>query len=68
MYLFAYRLQSTPAGPATLMRMNDIVFAFIFGSVFLDEYPDLFSVIGSAIIVGATVAMGWRNYKSKSKK
>ncbi len=38
-----FRLQMAPAGPGTLMRMNDVVFAFLFGIFILHEYPDAFT-------------------------
>jgi drug/metabolite transporter (DMT)-like permease len=47
-----------PAGPGTLMRMNDVVFAFLFGIFILQEYPDIFSISGASIIVLMTSAMG----------
>lgn len=47
-----------PAGPGTLMRMNDVVFAFLFGTLILHEYPDTYSISGATIIVLMTSAMG----------
>ena len=57
-----YSLQLAPAGPGTLMRMNDVVFAFIFGIFILHEYPDIFSVTGTIIIVTMTTAIGLRKW------
>lgn len=51
-------LQMAPAGPGTLMRMNDVVFAFLFGIFILHEYPDVYSISGASIIVLMTSAMG----------
>ncbi|KAJ2715696.1 hypothetical protein H4R19_001059 [Coemansia spiralis] len=51
-------LQLAPAGPATLMRNLDVVFAFVLGVALFGEVPDALSVAGTAIIVGSTVAMG----------
>ncbi|KAI7855873.1 aspartic peptidase domain-containing protein [Circinella umbellata] len=51
-------LQLVAAGPGTLMRMNDVVFAFLFGIFVLDEYPDIFSLTGATIIVVMTTAIG----------
>ncbi|KAG2177946.1 hypothetical protein INT43_003193 [Umbelopsis isabellina] len=51
-------LQMAPAGPGTLMRMNDIVFAFLFGILLLHEIPTLSSILGAAVIVGCTTALG----------
>ncbi|KAI8373203.1 uncharacterized protein BYT42DRAFT_501056 [Radiomyces spectabilis] len=51
-------LQLAPAGPGTLMRMNDVVFAFLFGIFILHEYPDFYSILGAIVIVGMTTALG----------
>ncbi|KAI8047156.1 uncharacterized protein B0P05DRAFT_592803 [Gilbertella persicaria] len=61
-------LQMAPAGPGTLMRMNDVVFAFLFGIFILHEYPDAYSISGAAIIVCMTSAMGIHKIYSHSNK
>ncbi|KAJ1340698.1 hypothetical protein BSLG_004792 [Batrachochytrium salamandrivorans] len=48
-------LQLANAGPATLMRNLDIVFAFIFGQVLFHETPDAMSLAG-ALLIGLTTA------------
>ncbi|KAI9491162.1 EamA-like transporter family-domain-containing protein [Zychaea mexicana] len=53
-------LQMAPAGPGTLMCMNEIVFAYLFGLFIFQEYPDWMSVVGAVIIMSATAALGWR--------
>ncbi|KAI7880193.1 hypothetical protein K492DRAFT_147515 [Lichtheimia hyalospora FSU 10163] len=61
-------LQLAPAGPGTLMRMNDVAFAFAFGILILHEYPDVYSVTGALLVVGTTVAMGVKKWhKSKQQ-
>ncbi|KAJ2852312.1 hypothetical protein IWW36_000455 [Coemansia brasiliensis] len=40
-------LQLAPAGPGTLMRNLDVVFAFVFGISLFDEVPDWISVGGA---------------------
>ncbi|KAJ3279010.1 hypothetical protein HK104_001852 [Borealophlyctis nickersoniae] len=50
-------LQLANAGPATLMRNLDIVFAFVFGLVFFNEVPRLTSVIGATLILVATACV-----------
>ncbi|KAI9491495.1 EamA-like transporter family-domain-containing protein [Zychaea mexicana] len=47
-------VQLAPAGSATLMCMNDIIFAFIFGILLFDEYPDAISIIGAILIIVMT--------------
>ncbi|KAG0175469.1 hypothetical protein DFQ28_000773 [Apophysomyces sp. BC1034] len=59
-------LQLAPAGPGTLMRMNDVVFAFLFGIFILHEYPDSFSILGACLIVGMTTALGLHKWYSAS--
>ncbi|KAJ2769552.1 hypothetical protein IWQ56_002506 [Coemansia nantahalensis] len=51
-------LQLAPAGPATLMRNLDVVFAFALGVALFGEIPDALSVAGAATIVASTAAMG----------
>ncbi|GAA5808378.1 hypothetical protein MFLAVUS_001769 [Mucor flavus] len=51
-------LQRAPAGPGTLMRMNDAVFAFLSGIFILHEHPDIYSISGASIIVLMTSAIG----------
>lgn len=63
-----FRLQMAPAGPGTLMRMNDVVFAFLFGIFILHEYPDIYSISGASIIVLMTSAMGIHKIYSHTKK
>ncbi|TPX64535.1 hypothetical protein SpCBS45565_g05822 [Spizellomyces sp. 'palustris'] len=57
-------LQMANAGPATLMRNLDIVFAFIFGLVFFHEVPQVTSVLGASLILAATATVAglkwWR--------
>ncbi|KAJ1926082.1 hypothetical protein IWQ60_004094 [Tieghemiomyces parasiticus] len=57
-------LQLSRAGPATLMRNLDVVFAFVFGVTIFHEIPDVMSILGSVIIVTCTIGMGlnkWLN-------
>ncbi|KAI9472061.1 MAG: hypothetical protein EXX96DRAFT_509959 [Benjaminiella poitrasii] len=61
-------LQMAPAGPGTLMRMNDVVFAFLFGIFILHEYPDIYSISGASIIVIMTSAMGIHKIYSHTRK
>ena len=40
------------------MRMSEVLSAYLVGVVFLDEYPDMYTILGSALIVGMTTALG----------
>ncbi|KAI8147143.1 hypothetical protein BJV82DRAFT_643125 [Fennellomyces sp. T-0311] len=57
-------LQLAPAGPGTLMCMNEIVFAFLFGIFIFDDFPDYLSILGAAIIIVASTALGWKKWSS----
>ncbi|KAI1315096.1 hypothetical protein EDD11_001286 [Mortierella claussenii] len=64
-------LQLAPLGPGTLMRMNDIVFAFIFQIAVQHEQPDTFSFIGASLVMICTGGMGlnkWRLEKKRSQQ
>lgn len=40
------------------MRMNDVVFAFFIGAIFFNEQFNMYSIIGAALIMGMTTALG----------
>ena len=58
-----YRLQLAPAGPGTLMWVNEIFFAFLFGILIFDENPDYFSILGAVMIIAVSVGLGWGKWK-----
>ncbi|KAI7875994.1 hypothetical protein K492DRAFT_210625 [Lichtheimia hyalospora FSU 10163] len=47
-----------PPGPGTLMRMNDVVFAFFIGAIIFNEQFNMYSIIGAALVMGMTTALG----------
>ncbi|KAG2218693.1 hypothetical protein INT45_003960 [Circinella minor] len=51
-------LKLAPAGPGTLMRMGEVLSAYAIGAIFLQEYPNLYTILGAALIVGMTTALG----------
>jgi len=61
-------LQLCAAGPGTLMRNLDVVFAFIFGITILGEIPKWNSIIGAIIIVGSSVGMGLKKFLQKKNE
>ncbi|KAF9303719.1 hypothetical protein BGZ74_003193 [Mortierella antarctica] len=61
-------LQLSPLGPGTLMRMNDIVFAFIFQITIQHEHPDLTSYIGASLVMMCTAGMGLNKYRLEKKR
>ncbi|KAG0224562.1 hypothetical protein BGW42_004999 [Actinomortierella wolfii] len=65
-------LQLAPVGPGTLMRMNDIVFAFIFQITVQHEHPDLLSYVGATMVIFCTAGMSvyrwWRDKKRAERE
>ena len=45
------------AGRATAVSYLQVVFAFLLGMLFFEEYPTVLSVVGAVLIVGSTVAI-----------
>ncbi|KAI9312519.1 hypothetical protein BX666DRAFT_1988094 [Dichotomocladium elegans] len=63
-------VKQAPSGPGLVMRMNDVFFAFLVGYFFLDESLNLYSILGSAVIVGMTTALGvhrWQQYAASRR-
>ncbi|KAF9933205.1 hypothetical protein FBU30_006146 [Linnemannia zychae] len=61
-------LQLAPLGPGTLMRMNDIVFAFLFQITIQHEHPDFFSYLGASLVIICTSSMGFNKWRLEKKK
>ncbi|KAF9099759.1 hypothetical protein BGX23_012153 [Mortierella sp. AD031] len=61
-------LQLAPLGPGTLMRMNDIVFAFLFQITIQHENPDLFSYLGASLVMICTGSMGLNKWRLEKKR
>ncbi|KAI8896811.1 hypothetical protein BC833DRAFT_596127 [Globomyces pollinis-pini] len=57
-------LQLANAGPATLMRNLDIIFAFIFGITLFNEIPQVTSIIGAVLIGGTTALVAFLKYNN----
>ncbi|KAI9278249.1 hypothetical protein BDA99DRAFT_428956 [Phascolomyces articulosus] len=60
-------LQMAPTGPGTLMCLNEVVFAYIFGLVIFREYPDWSSIMGAIVIISTTGALGWKKARAKEQ-
>ncbi|QDG54846.1 DMT family transporter [Persicimonas caeni] len=54
------------AGRATAVSYLQVVFAFVWGMFFFDEFPTVLSVIGALLIVGSTIAIAL--YQQKAAK
>ncbi|KAI9225230.1 MAG: hypothetical protein DHS80DRAFT_20755 [Piptocephalis tieghemiana] len=51
-------LQLAPAGPGSLMRNLDVVFAYLFGLGLLGDPVDLYGILGALLIIGTTISVG----------
>ncbi|KAG0335206.1 hypothetical protein BG004_000088 [Podila humilis] len=61
-------LQLAPLGPGTLMRMNDIVFAFFFQITVQHQHPDLTSYLGASLVMMCTAGMGLNKWRIEKKR
>ena len=56
-----------PAKDISVYDYSQVLFAAVWGAVFLSQYPDYWSVAGYCIIIGAAVVK-WLTSKTKGKK
>ena len=61
-------LQLVDAGPGTLMRNLDVVFAFVFGVTLLHEKVEWTSYVGACIIIVFAVGTGLKKWYMKSRR
>ena len=47
--------QNAPAKDISVFDYTQVIFAAVLGMIFLDEFPDIYSLIGYVIIIGAAV-------------
>ncbi|MCF0159011.1 MAG: EamA family transporter, partial [Veillonella sp.] len=52
-----------PASEISVYDYSMIIFAAILGMLFLDEVPDVLSIIGYVVIIGSGVAMFFKSRK-----
>jgi len=67
-YLLHQGIQHCTSGSGTLLRNLDVVFSFIFGMIFFGEIPGWNSILGSLMIVGSNLMMGFKQYLQKMKE
>lgn len=60
--LLTVALQLEQAGPVSIARSSDIVFAFIWQVLFFDEIPNLFSIGGAILVMSSVVLTGLRKW------
>lgn len=56
-----------PAKEISVFDYTQVIFAALLGFIFLDQMPDIFSVIGYIIIIGSAIFKWWY-IKEKDKK
>ena len=52
-------LELERAAPATAVTYLQVVFAFVWGALFFDEIPTVWSYVGGALVIGTTLGIGW---------
>lgn len=60
--LLTLALQLEQAGPVSLARSSDIVFAFIWQVLFFSEIPNAYSVAGAILVLSSVVLTGLRKW------
>ncbi|KAI9278207.1 hypothetical protein BDA99DRAFT_491456 [Phascolomyces articulosus] len=65
--LLSKGIQMAPAGPASFIRVGDIILAGVFDIFIFHEYPDCLSILGSIIIVGATTVLASRKWEAANE-
>lgn len=58
-------LQRCRAGPGLLVRNLDVPFTYVLALIFFEEKPNLWSVVGSCLMLGTTGIIGWRQMLKK---
>lgn len=59
-------LQMERAGRATAVGYLQVVFAAVWGALFFAEYPDRWSLLGGALILGSTFLLAQRGKKDRA--
>lgn len=60
--LLTVALQMEQAGPVSIARSSDIVFAFIWQVMFFNEIPNKYSVGGAILVMSSVVLIGLRKW------
>ena len=63
-YAIIIALKFDSAGPVSLVRAFDVIFAFIWQIIFLRMYPDEYSLVGAGIIVVGVAVLTVRKWLS----
>ncbi|KAI5695685.1 hypothetical protein M8J75_001885 [Diaphorina citri] len=60
--LLTLSLQLEQAGPVSIARSADIVFAFVWQVLFFQEVPNVFSVVGAILVTSCVILTGLRKW------
>jgi drug/metabolite transporter (DMT)-like permease len=62
-WLYAVALKNTPAALVAVFNYTSIVWAMLFGWLVWDVWPQPIVLLGSAIIVGSSILIAWREHR-----
>ncbi|KAK9499071.1 hypothetical protein O3M35_003584 [Rhynocoris fuscipes] len=60
--LLTISLQLEQAGPVSIARSADIVFAFIWQVLFFKEVPNIYSILGAIFVTSSVILIGFRKW------
>lgn len=60
--LLTISLQLEQAGPVSIARSADIVFAFIWQVLFFKEVPNIYSIVGAIFVTSSVILIGLRKW------
>ncbi|XP_064098540.1 solute carrier family 35 member G1 [Macrobrachium rosenbergii] len=60
--LLTKALQLEQAGPVSIARTADVVFAFIWQAIFFNELPDMLSLVGALLVTSCVFLTGLRKW------
>ncbi|BES99300.1 unnamed protein product [Nesidiocoris tenuis] len=66
--LLTKALQLEQAGPVSIARSADIVFAFVWQVIFFNESPNVYSVLGAVFVTSSVILVGLRKWAKANPK
>jgi drug/metabolite transporter (DMT)-like permease len=61
-------LKTENAGAVSVLRSSDLLFAFIWEMIFLNQYPNVWTIIGATLVMICVIAYGIRKWYRIRKK
>ncbi|CAG7821849.1 unnamed protein product, partial [Allacma fusca] len=59
---FTQALKYEEAGPVSLIRTSEVIFTFLWQMIFLNQLPDIFSIVGALTIIFGVVVTTVRKW------